>query len=73
MLSIPWYHVYKRSDGPIETTGGNRTGATTMFTVIVRFFNQPAHLIYTNDVEAVRAYYTGSHVKTFSVWTRKAA
>lgn len=44
-----------------------------MFTVIVRFFNQPAHLIYTNDVEAVRAYYTGSHVKTFSVWTRKAA
>jgi hypothetical protein len=44
-----------------------------MFTVIVRFHSQPAHIVYTDDVSAVRAYYTGSHVKSVSIWTRKAA
>jgi hypothetical protein len=46
-----------------------------MFAVIARFTSGAAHVVYTNDVEPVRAYYLGfgDHLVSLNVWTRKAA
>ena len=47
-----------------------------MFTVIVRYRNQPAHLIYTNELDTVRAYYASSVASgcaILSVWRRRSA